>query len=418
MQNKDQRYNRREFLRLAGLGAGAVLVGAGATAPGKAAAAGLLPATTGATPKVGVLLPQSTVAPQLAAGFLAGLRLAGAVNLVPVTLGSGQAATQARQLLETEQAGVLVGMVNARDAAQIGALAAAHNTVLLATGLGENVPRQGEDHPAVFRHTLGLWQAHWALGAWAARTLGRRAVIASAWYESGYDALYSFQAGFESAGGQVVATHITHGPVGPNGLAALPGQINKARPDFVFAAYSGAAAAEFAQAYSAAGLAARLPLLGAAFLADEALLATLGATANGLKTALGWSPTLATADNQAFGKAYLAATGRTPDAFALLGYEAGRIVLASVRSSGLGITSANPAKALTGLRLQSPRGLLALDTATRTFGGPLYLREVQQGSGGLQNTVLATLPAPAGDKQIAALAASVPTGWLNTYLGI
>ncbi len=411
-------YNRREFLRLAGLSAGAVLTGAQLAGPRAAHAAGGPtpggaaggPPPAGEAPTVGVVLPQRRS--DLGAHFVVGLQLAGGA--------AGDKGSAALHVLAATGgvpagADLLVGWV---DSAQVRPLAAACQAAgrgFLNVSLGENMPRAGAAHPALFRHTLGLWQAQWALGAWAARTVGRRALVASAWYESGYDALYAFQAGFESAGGTVVQTVITHGPQGAPSLAALAGQVAAAKPDLVYAAYSGAAAGDFLRAWTAGG--SRLPLLGAPGLTDERILAGLGAAARGIQTALAWAPGLTTHENAAFRAAYRGATGQVPDSAALLGYETGCLIQAAAAAAGGNLRGVDRMQAaFAAVRVVGPRGPLAGDGVRRDTSGPLYLRVVQATAGVLTNNVVGPLAAPpTGDAGLAALYAAAPTGCLLPY---
>src|SRR5207244_3918342 len=142
------------------------------------------------------------------------------------------------------------------------------------------------------------------LGAWSAQNLGRRALLAASFYESGYDSLYAAEMGIEAAGGQVAERQVNHGPTGPRPVAELIAAIKCVRPDFVFAAYSGQEAVAFVRAYAEAGLKDTIPLVGSAFLADESRLSEMGGAAVGIHSALSWAPTLATPDNQAFAAAY------------------------------------------------------------------------------------------------------------------
>ena len=77
-----------------------------------------------------------------------------------------------------------------------------------------------------------------------------------------------------------------------------------------------------------------IPLLGSAFLTYENALASQGSAALGVRTAATWSPSLGGRANATFSSAYRKKTGRAPDAFAMLGYETGRMVSAALAGSG------------------------------------------------------------------------------------
>jgi branched-chain amino acid transport system substrate-binding protein len=421
--------SRRRFLGLACLAAGALAAGpivAAGGADGRMSGAG----RASPTPlRVGVLLPRSTICPDLAANLLAGLRLAlgdsgrriagRAIELTPVDIGVlPSQARRAARLFDERTVDLLVGMAGPRVAGDLQAGCAAGETVIIAGGLGENIPRPGDCRPAVFTHSLSAWRANLALGAWAARTVGRSAALAASFYDSGYDTLYAFRLGFEHAGGTILATHVTHRPHAPDATGSLAAPLAALRPDLVFAAYCGEPAVEFVRAYAASDLAGRAPLLGSAFLADARLLPAQGEAALGITTALGWADGLDAPASRAFADAYRRAAGRAPDAFAALGFEAGQLVeRAVVAVDGDLSRTERLGAALADAPLAGPRGPVVMRAETRAADGPLYLRRVRRRDGALANVALDYLaPVVEQDALIAPARASPKTGWLNAYL--
>ena len=376
-------FSRRDFLRLAGLTTGGLLAQT-MIAPGLAAQGlgGL--GHSGPSGRVGVLLPASTVYPDLARNFLAGLQLAagGTADVLVRETGSGAANAYeaAQQLLNKEGVRRIVGMIDPLTLAHLRGILQARQATVLAVDLGANLPRLSKADARVTVHGLDLAQGAAAFGAWAAHALGRTAVLAASCYDSGYDAFAAFRFGFENAGGRVLHTAITHQPAGGPDLAGAMRDIAQARPDFVYAAYCGPAAVEWVRAYSKAGLAGALPLAGGPFLTDEALLAAHGAAALGILSVAPAVTGPATAD---FARAYQARTGRPADLLALLGYETACLLAGQPPGSRV-----------------------------------LALREVQQQAGGLTHVPRATLDTPGITNQaLAALHSEVHSGWLHPYLG-
>ncbi len=373
----NKQFSRRDFLRLAGLTVGG-LVAETLLAPATQAHGLLGPSRTsgasraGTLGRVGLLLPTSTIHPDLVRNFLAGLQLAGAdrsFDLVVRETGSGalNAYETAQQLINKEGVRQLVGMMDALTLSYLRGTLQARQATVLAVSLGENLPRTTKADTQVTYHGLDLVQSAVAFGAWAARALGRTAVLAASCYDSGFDTFAAFRLGFESAGGRVLQTIITHQPNGGPSVAEALRTIAAARPDFVYAAYSGALAVEWVRAYSQAGLAGSIPLAGSAFLAHETLLAAQGNAALGIVTALP-----ATGDAKA-----------PADLLTLLGYETACL--------------------LTG----QPVG-------SRTIA----VRQVQRQGSGLVNTMRQTLAMPAAnDQSLVTLASKLHSGWLHPYLG-
>jgi branched-chain amino acid transport system substrate-binding protein len=344
-----------------------------------------------------VVLPHARRQPSLGDDLLAGLRAGfGALPITLLTEPYDTSPTQARAavlaLLE-RGAAAIVGLFSYGQAMPLQADLAARRTPLIVADFGADAPR-GAAGPWIFRNALNLWQTSHALGAWAATQLGRRTVIVSSFYESGYDLHFAFRQAFEQAGGSVLDAPVTHGPAG-NGLADAIARIRAARPDTAFALYSGNEAAEFAAAWRAAGLAGRLPLLG---------LAPLDAAAPGLLQAatLPWATGLVTPASQRFTRA-LQAGGRAPGAAALLGYDSGRLLAAAARA-GAPHSHAFRA-AIATAAFDGPRGPTRVHPVTGHVAAPFYLRTPN----GLQRL-------PPVDEQAAGVAAVPKTGWVQAYL--
>ena len=377
---------RRDFLRLAGVTAGAALAGPLlGVRPAQAAATSTVPLPGAAPVRVGVLLPPSTNYPDLGRNFLAGLCLAagkGTLDVVVRETGSGAAHPYevVQQLVSRDGVQRIVGMIDPLTLAALRGFLAAHGARVLAVSLGENLPPANAADPAVTYYGAGLVQTALAFGGWAAHNWGRTAVLAASCYDSGYDAFAAFRLGFERAGGQVLHTAITHLPSDEPDLAGVMRTIATARPAFVYAAYCGTAALDWVRAYATAGLSGTIPLVGSPFLTDETLLAGQGQAALGIYTAL---PVAGDgADTRTFADLYQASTGRPADALALLGGDTARLLTGQAVGSGL-----------------------------------IALRTVQAQAGGLHNTVLGRLARPdLADKALEPLRTGLHSGWLHPYL--
>lgn len=413
----DAALSRRNFLKRAGLAAGA-LAASQAPAAAQAATGAKGPAPASQPFKLAVLAPESSIMPLLGANLLAGLALhlsqikhqAGGRTLQVASESYGVLPSagieRARQLLAGPPLGALLVIGDHDTFAELAPAAAERRTPLLLGDTGANLARSGGAAPFFASHSLGLWQSQYALGRWAARSAqgvaGASAVMLGGFYESGYDAQYAFQLGFEQAGGQVLASRTTHVPGARQDLGALLNELRAAGPSLVYAAYSGRQAIEFLQAYAASGL-AKTPLLGAPGLADQTVLAAVGGSAAGLRSAA-WSPQGAGATGQSFAQAYQQQTRRAPDLFAALGYELGRRLTGALAAAGAG---AGPEQIAAALGNPSFAGQ----------AGQLSLSEARPGKAGLANVVISPLDNVADTAPgIQELRASLKTGWRHAYL--
>ena len=368
--------------------------------------------------ELGTLLPNSIMYPGLSENWLAGMNLyfrqAGGA---PVSLLAQATPNRWR----TDHAlDLLAGIGGANVGLTIDHLSSANRSVFIANDAGANVIRHHEINSNIFHNSLGYWQANTAMGKWAVQQLGRRAFVASAFYESGYDLLYAFQSGLENAGGQVAETFIAHVPPVANNLPDLISAIKRVQPDFVYAFFSGTPAVDFIRAYADSGLLNRIPLAGSAFLVDEMILPRLGDAALNIYSGLSWSPTLQTVENQTFTTAFQQMTRRAPDGFAVLGYDTARWIAEALNQVGGDLTQMDRLReAFRAVRFSSPRGSFGFDSQTQTSTTPLYLRQVQSQDGKLVNQVVGELESVSiNDTRFTDLRAAQRSGWTHAYLAV
>ncbi len=414
MSHHQPSYTRRNLLRAAGiLSASAAIWG---TRAGGATAQSLA-----APLRLGVALPTSATYPQLQSSILAGLHLyfsqyrprPVALRTTTVTGTTGAIQATVAALLADGPLDCLIGMVTPTAAAALRQQLAAHGTLFVNATEGANLPRTTDYSAQILHSSLAHWQSSWALGRWAAGNVGKRAILATSLYDSGYDAFYAFQLGFESLGGTIVSTQVSVQSPTQADLAPL----TTADADFVYAAYSGSAAAAFITAYAGLPAASRLPLLGSTFLTDEGLLLALGEQALGIRTVATWSPTLNTVANQAFMAAYQEQTGGSPDMLAVLGFDTARLIdQLYQQATAPALHSVGLLAGLAATDRFSPRGSARIEQPSQVITTPLYLREVRATPVGFVNAIVGAVPGPVAiDPAIADLGASLKTGWTTPY---
>jgi ABC-type branched-subunit amino acid transport system substrate-binding protein len=405
--------NRRQFLTLAGLGA----------------AAGAVPLAIRVKKfvfgrnglDVGVLAASGAGGSTVDRRLVEGLRLgfADVLNdeapiiprLVtrPVFKGYGGAWTGSRELLEEAGVDIVVAWVTVPTARHLAPLFEDRQVPLVVTNIGAHVVGPRGRHGQVLHSSLGYWQSSFAFGRWAARNMGPRAYVAASIVDAGYDTLYAFRRGLESAGGTVVRTRVTTERPSRAELSGTMRSIGQSRPDFVYAMYSGNAAVDFVTAYRHSGV-NRFPLAGTAFLADDVVLRKVGSAAVGILTASSWNP--------ADGTGSASASAGVTDSISVLGYEAARLIAVGARRAHqLGTGSSGIVPALAGHTVDGLRGRLHVDAASNTVLAPLSIREVSSFRGGF--AALAIEPAahvPAFPAELSEMDGGLFSGWVNEYL--
>ena len=268
----------------------------------------------------------------------------------------------------------------------------------------------------VVHNSLLYWHASYASGRWAAANLGRTAFIASCQRDSGYDTIYAFRRGFESMGGTIVGDAVTHIDPADDGLAALFGAVRSSGASVLYGLYSGSSASTFVQSYASSGGGATL--VAGSLAVEDYMLPAIGAPASGVANCATWTAGRATRASQNFARAFSARFGRSPDPFAVLGYDTAALVAEGVRRAVKnGIGQRRLCETLAGASIASPRGQLVVDPATNTVTGPVWMRRVQRTASGLANVDVAQLPVVTSfPRELSPLSAGPVAGYLNEYL--
>lgn len=421
------RLSRRALLTTACVAAGAL-----AAAPLVSYDALAAPLQTGKPLKIGVLLPQSRSYPTMGRNLLAGMRLAlqatnnhlaaRPVELVIEDFGfsSLRVVDGAYKLINTAEVDILTGLIHAQSTTNLHALCEQSQTFLLVNNIAATIVSRKAQSPYVFHNGLNYWQANWAMGRHTAQHVGKRAVVVSSFYDAGYDSLFAFRLGYESAGGTILETALVDMPGLTYNAAPHLATIQHHAPDVVYALLSEQMATRFLRDYAQSPLAGQMPLAAGGFTVEDHLLAAQGTTARGIPNGMPWSHSLATAANRTFTAAYQAQTGRTADVFALLGYDSIRMLAQAIESVGGDVRQVHRlSQRLSDMQLDSPRGTLRMNADTGTIESPLYLREVQQHGSTLQNQVLGELePISELDEAVVAHRDAIVSGWLNPYLAV
>lgn len=335
--------SRRRFLRNLAVAGGSAAVPLGVSSVAQAFTLGAPSAFTLGAPshlRVGLAMPAFGKDGAQTASLVQGLRLALA-GAPDVTFADAAPGTAMEQVAALGRAGadLVIGAVTPHGARHVGAALRGSRTVFLNVEPGAQILRPRDYHAWVFHHTLNLWQANYAAGVQAASARGRRAAILSSYIESGYDTSAAFTAGFESSGGTVVGLAVSHVPGQTATLPQLVSELHAAGADFIYVNASGERAAELLAAVGPNAVAAPFAQSG---LADTP-----------------------------FANAYLKVAGAAPDAYALLGYEAGNLVLAAASSAQT--RGSSLAAALREARFTGPRGSIHMQAGSHATCAGRYV---------------------------------------------
>ena len=418
-RHSDKRYsiNRRKFLKTAGWAALTPLLPGLLSLPDRWGRSGKFRAQ--------LLIPSSELYPDMRKNFLAGMEVCR--NMYPQNelfkleysvhdtgMGPGKALNIARNLIQNEDIDLITGIIDPSLNPGLVSLCEEKGVMLIANNAGANIQDRHSDNSYLIQNSMQYWETNLAMGRWTAQNLGRRAIVAASFYESGYDALYAFSHGFEAGGGKVLETVISNKPDAPDVSMVPIRTIRQYKPDFVFASYSGPEAVEFIRLYADSGLSSNIPLVTSGFMVDEYNLQRLDPESLGIRSCHSWAPGLANDANQILNRYFRNRYGCPPDVFAVMGFETAMLIDTVLKRKSI---TAEFSASLPTDTINGPRGLIRHSNSLLEPETPIYMRQVKRVNGRLQNVVIAELKNTVTSSERYHLAASGPkTGWLNTYL--
>jgi branched-chain amino acid transport system substrate-binding protein len=234
-------------------------------------------------------------------------------------------------------------------------------------------------------------QPNHPFGEYAYQTLKLRKIAVMALdYAFGWENVGGFQKTFEEAGGKIVQKIWT--PLTVQDFSPYLSQISK-EADGVYAMFTGRTTLQFTKQYQEFGLKGKITLIGGGTTTDEHALPNMGDEAIGIITSLHYSEALDNPANKKFVKGFRAKAKKAASYYSEGTYTGARWIVEAIKAIN-GDVENRPKfmEALRKVELKDvPRGAFKLDA----YGNPIqnvYIRKVEKVGGGLQNTVIHTIP--------------------------
>jgi branched-chain amino acid transport system substrate-binding protein len=247
-----------------------------------------------------------------------------------------------------------------------------------------------EKSPYIVRTSLTIPQVNYVFGKWAFEKQGvKQAYTLVADYGPGLDAEKAFAKGFTEAGGKIVGADRT--PVANPDFSAFVQRVKDAKPEAVYIFIPGGAQpAAIGKALAERGLTPPATrVLGQGELTQPEALESMGASAKGIVTTFHYTLERDDPLNKEFVAGYQKANnGRNPDLFSLGAYDGMNLIYEALKKTK-GDTSADALVAASkGMAWNSPRGPMSIDPDTRDVVQTVYIREVKDVGGKLQNVII------------------------------
>jgi branched-chain amino acid transport system substrate-binding protein len=248
--------------------------------------------------------------------------------------------------------------------------------------------------PYFTRISMTMSQVTYALGQWAAKNGIKTAYTIVSDYAPGIDAETWFTKGFTSAGGKVLGADRT--PLASVEYGAVLQRAIEAKPDAVFSFDPGGDVAIAFMKQATERLAGTgIKLMATGDVVDENLLPAMGDKIGGVISAFHYQTDLDNPANKKFLEVYHAKFGAkaSPSYRVVQGWDAMDLIYKTLAKTGGAVDADAFMAALKGMKLDSPRGPVEIDPATRDIVQNIYIRRTEIVDGTPRNASFATIKA-------------------------
>ncbi|TWJ17791.1 ABC transporter substrate-binding protein [Geobacter argillaceus] len=247
--------------------------------------------------------------------------------------------------------------------------------------------------PYFARVSMTLPQVTEPMAQWAFKKGYRKIYTLVADYGPGHDAEAAFKKAFTKMGGEVVGE--SRVPLKSPEFGPYVQRIKDAKPQAVFAfVMPGEMAVAFMKTYNERGLAkSGIKLLSTGDVMDDAVQDALGDHALGVISSHQYSVAHKSPENKNFLAAYSKFDPQRPNFMAVGGYDGMAAIYNVIKQLNGKIDGDKAMAVLKGMKLNSPRGPIQIDAATRDVVQNIYIREVKKVDGHYYNVEFETFNA-------------------------
>ena len=297
----------------------------------------------------------------------------------------------AQELVVRDNVDILAGFALTPEA--LGAAPIANEAKKLMVVMNAATSIVTEQSPYIVRTSVTIPQLNYTFGKWAFESGVKEAYTLVADYGPGHDAEKSFSQGFTEAGGTILGSDRT--PVANPDFSAFVQRVKDANPEAVYIFVPGGGQpAAIGKALVDRGLAPpETRIFAQGELTHPEALESMGATAKGIITTYHYTLERDDPVNNEYVAAYREANnGRSPDLFSIGGYDGMHLIYEVLKKTNGDATGDALVEAAKGMSWTSPRGPMSIDPETRDVVQTVYIREVQEVDGKLQNVIIHEVP--------------------------
>ncbi|NEX62013.1 ABC transporter substrate-binding protein [Noviherbaspirillum galbum] len=239
----------------------------------------------------------------------------------------------------------------------------------------------------IARFSMTLPQISGPMATWAVKNGIKRVVTLVADYGPGIDAETTFKTHFIGGGGQVLES--IRVPLRNPEFAPFIQRIKDAKPEAVFIFVpAGEQGIAFMKGYRERGLAeAGIKVIATGDLTDDHVLQAMGDPVLGVITSFHYSAAHNSPENKTFLKSYADANpnGGRPNFMSVAAYDGMHAIYEVAKKLNGKIEGDKAMAVIKGMKINSPRGPVMIDPATRDIVQTVYIRKVEKVNGELFN---------------------------------
>ena len=287
----------------------------------------------------------------------------------------------AQELVVREKVDFLAGFGLTPEALAVAPIAQQARKPMIIMNAATSVITTKSDYIARFSMTLPQISA--PMGDWALKNQIKNVATVVADYGPGIDAEKAFSDRLVKNGGKIVEA--IRVPLRNPEFAPFIQRIKDAKPDAVFVFVpAGEQSIAFMKGYRERGLAAAgIKVIATGDLTDDHVLPAMGDNTLGVITTFHYSAAHKSPENDAFLKSFAAANpqGGRPNFMAVAAYDGMNAIYQVSNKLGGKIDGDKAMAVLKGMKIQSPRGPISIDPATRDVVQTVYVRKVEKLNG-------------------------------------
>jgi branched-chain amino acid transport system substrate-binding protein len=209
-------------------------------------------------------------------------------------------------------------------------------------------------------------------------------------FAGGRDTVAEFRTAFVKKGGKIVKE--IYPPLGNSDFSPYLADILSIKPPATFNFYAGTDAVRFVKQYSEYGLKSKMKTCCSGFMVEADVLPAQGKDALGIISAMQYTDTLTNPENVKFVADYRKKYNEYPSVYSEYGYVADRCLHDAIsKVDGNTQEFAKLRAAMLAIKFNAPRGPFSFNPTTQGPIHNIYIREVAEIDGRVDNKVIATI---------------------------